>query len=138
VAVCAEYKIHNADVEMRGDCDVDDLVDVIEGNRLYVPALYVLNKIDQITLEELEVCCTRSCARVDALRASRCTHFEPPCAARLLRSRAEPGGAQRHLTAFHLAALAVLAASVSILARLPRHSPGDRPHGELRPNLRVP
>lgn len=34
---------------------VDDLVDVIEGNRIYIPALYILNKIDQITLEELEV-----------------------------------------------------------------------------------
>ena len=40
---------------MRGDHDVDDLVDVIEGNRIYIPCLYVLNKIDQITLEELEV-----------------------------------------------------------------------------------
>ena len=40
---------------MRGDHDVDDLVDVIEGNRIYTPCLYVLNKIDQITLEELEV-----------------------------------------------------------------------------------
>ena len=42
-------------LQMRGDHDVDDLVDVIEGNRIYTPCLYVLNKIDQITLEELEV-----------------------------------------------------------------------------------
>lgn len=34
---------------------MDDLVDVIEGNRIYIPCLYILNKIDQITLEELEV-----------------------------------------------------------------------------------
>ena len=34
---------------------VDDLVDVIEGNRIYIPCLYILNKIDQITLEELDV-----------------------------------------------------------------------------------
>ena len=53
--VCGEYKIHNCDIEMRGDHTVDDLVDVIEGNRIYIPALYILNKIDQITLEELEV-----------------------------------------------------------------------------------
>lgn len=53
--MCSEYKIHNADIEMRGDHDVDDLVDVIEGQRVYVPCLYVLNKIDQITLEELDV-----------------------------------------------------------------------------------
>ncbi len=30
---------------------VDDLIDVIEGNRIYVPAVYAMNKIDQITIE---------------------------------------------------------------------------------------
>eukprot|EP00239_Pterosperma_sp_CCMP1384_P004919 CAMPEP_0197844822 /NCGR_PEP_ID=MMETSP1438-20131217/1796_1 /TAXON_ID=1461541 /ORGANISM="Pterosperma sp., Strain CCMP1384" /LENGTH=365 /DNA_ID=CAMNT_0043455809 /DNA_START=133 /DNA_END=1230 /DNA_ORIENTATION=+ len=53
-AICSEYKIHNADVHVRGDCTDEDLIDVIEGNRMYIPALYVMNKIDQITLEELE------------------------------------------------------------------------------------
>ena len=47
-AVCSEYRIHNADVHVRDDCDVDDLVDVIEGSRVYVPAIYVINKIDQV------------------------------------------------------------------------------------------
>ena len=47
-AVCSEYRIHNADVYVRDDCvTVDDLVDVIEGSRVYVPAIYVINKIDQ-------------------------------------------------------------------------------------------
>ena len=32
-AVCAEYRCHNADINMREDCDLDDLVDVIEGSR---------------------------------------------------------------------------------------------------------
>ena len=54
-AVCSEYRIHNADVHMRDDCDIDELVDVIEGSRVYIPAIYVINKIDQITLEELQV-----------------------------------------------------------------------------------
>lgn len=54
-SVCQEYRIHNADIHMTDDYDVDDLVDVIEGNRVYVPAIYVINKIDQITIEELEV-----------------------------------------------------------------------------------
>lgn len=31
------------------------LIDVIEGNRKYMPAVYVLNKIDQITIEELDI-----------------------------------------------------------------------------------
>lgn len=54
-AVCAEYRIHNADVHMQEDYEIDDLVDVIEGSRIYVPAIYVVNKIDQITIEELDV-----------------------------------------------------------------------------------
>jgi hypothetical protein len=50
-SVLAEYKVHNADVHMRGDYDLDDLVDVIEGSRVYVPAIYVINKIDQASVE---------------------------------------------------------------------------------------
>ena len=47
-SVCSEYRIHNADVYMKEDCDVDDLVDVIEGSRVYIPCIYVINKIDQV------------------------------------------------------------------------------------------
>jgi len=54
-AILSEYKIHNADVHFHGDYTADDLIDVIEGNRVYVPAIYVLNKIDSITIEELDV-----------------------------------------------------------------------------------
>jgi ribosome-interacting GTPase 1 len=54
-AVLGEYKIHNADINIRYDATVDDLIDVIEGNRTYVPCLYVLNKVDQISVEELEL-----------------------------------------------------------------------------------
>ena len=28
---------------------------MIEGNRTYIPAIYVLNKIDQLTIEELDI-----------------------------------------------------------------------------------
>ncbi|KAJ7239621.1 hypothetical protein O6H91_Y440600, partial [Diphasiastrum complanatum] len=54
-AICGEYRIHNADVSLRFDASADDLIDVIEGNRVYMPCIYAVNKIDQITLEELEV-----------------------------------------------------------------------------------
>lgn len=53
--VCSEYRIHNADVHLRYDATVDDLIDVIEGSRVYIPCVYAVNKIDQISLEELEV-----------------------------------------------------------------------------------
>ena len=32
-SILAEYKIHNADITLRGDCTADDLIDVVEGNR---------------------------------------------------------------------------------------------------------
>eukprot|EP00210_Caulerpa_lentillifera_P004281 g4084.t1 len=54
-AVCSEYRIHNADFYCKEDCEIDDIVDVIEGSRVYIPVIYVINKIDQITLEELNV-----------------------------------------------------------------------------------
>mmetsp|Transcript_31761 Transcript_31761/g.90206 ORF Transcript_31761/g.90206 Transcript_31761/m.90206 type:complete len:371 (+) Transcript_31761:42-1154(+) len=54
-AVCSEYRVHNADVHLKEDCTVDDLVDVIEGSRIYIPCIYAINKIDQITLEELNI-----------------------------------------------------------------------------------
>jgi len=49
--VLKEYKIHNAEVLFREDCDVDQLIDVIEGNRHYVKCIYVYNKIDQVSIE---------------------------------------------------------------------------------------
>jgi len=49
-----EYKIFNADVIFREDGNSDDLIDVISGNRVYMPCLYVYNKIDQISIEEVD------------------------------------------------------------------------------------
>ncbi len=49
-----EYKIFNAEVLFREDCNSDQLIDVIEGNRKYMECLYVYNKIDQISLEEVD------------------------------------------------------------------------------------
>lgn len=54
-AICKEYKAPSAHIMFRYDATVDDLIDTIEGNRTYIPCLYVLNKIDQITIEELDL-----------------------------------------------------------------------------------
>eukprot|EP00064_Thunnus_orientalis_P016993 superscaffoldBa00003498_g17067 len=54
-SILAEYKIHNADITLRSDATADDLIDVVEGNRVYIPCIYVLNKIDQISIEELDI-----------------------------------------------------------------------------------
>ena len=41
-AVLSEYRISNADVAIRQpNATADDLVDVVEGNRVYIPAIYV-------------------------------------------------------------------------------------------------
>jgi len=49
--ILGEYRIHNADITLRLDATAEDLIDVIEGNRVYIPCVYVLNKIDQISIE---------------------------------------------------------------------------------------
>ncbi|KNH06828.1 developmentally regulated GTP-binding protein [Perkinsela sp. CCAP 1560/4] len=56
-AVLAEYKIISATVHIRGtrDYTIDDLIDAIEGNRIYVPCVFVLNKVDRVSIAELEV-----------------------------------------------------------------------------------
>jgi ribosome-interacting GTPase 1 len=54
-AILGEYKLHNAEVIFHQDATADELIDVIEGNRVYIPCVYVLNKIDQITIEELDL-----------------------------------------------------------------------------------
>eukprot|EP01101_Sappina_pedata_P004587 TRINITY_DN1982_c0_g1_i1.p1 TRINITY_DN1982_c0_g1~~TRINITY_DN1982_c0_g1_i1.p1 ORF type:complete len:412 (-),score=189.27 TRINITY_DN1982_c0_g1_i1:139-1374(-) len=54
MSILHEYKIHNAEVLFREDCNIDELIDVIEGNRRYVKCLYIYNKIDTITIEEVD------------------------------------------------------------------------------------
>jgi len=52
--VCKDYKIHHADVLFREDAPIDALIDVIEGNRKYCPCLYVYNKIDMLSKEQVD------------------------------------------------------------------------------------
>lgn len=49
-----EYKIHNAELLFKEDASVDDLIDVIEGNRRYIKCLYVYNKVDVCSIEEID------------------------------------------------------------------------------------
>ncbi|KAF4663595.1 GTP-binding protein [Perkinsus olseni] len=64
VTICKEFRITNASIVFRCNASSDDLIDVIEGGRKYVPCLYVMNKIDSITIEELDVIC-------------KCPHYVP-------------------------------------------------------------
>ena len=51
-----EYKISSADIAIRCDATIDDVIDVLEAkSRSYLPVIYALNKIDSITIEELDL-----------------------------------------------------------------------------------
>jgi len=52
--ILKEFKINNANIVIRTDINADQLIDAIEGNKVYLPAVVVLNKIDMIGKEELE------------------------------------------------------------------------------------
>lgn len=52
--ILQEYKLNNVDLIIRGDYTVDDLIDAIEGNRKYIEAIFVYNKIDLVSLEDVE------------------------------------------------------------------------------------
>jgi ribosome-interacting GTPase 1 len=48
VSVARELGLNNADILIRSDIGVDDLIDVIHGNKIYIPGLTVVNKIDLV------------------------------------------------------------------------------------------
>jgi small GTP-binding protein len=48
-----EYGYINADIVIREDIDEDELIDYISGNRLYLPAMVVINKIDLVNQQYL-------------------------------------------------------------------------------------
>ncbi len=47
--VLREFKINNAEVVIREDITVDQLIDVIEANKKYMPAITIVNKVDLIS-----------------------------------------------------------------------------------------
>jgi len=47
------FRINNADVVIRTDISADELIDIIEGNKRYIPSITVLTKIDLVTKEKL-------------------------------------------------------------------------------------
>lgn len=54
-ADCSPIYLSISKVILREDITVDQFIDVIEGNRSYIPVLYVFNKIDSLTIEELDI-----------------------------------------------------------------------------------
>ncbi len=62
--ILKEYKVHNADLIIREDITVDQLIDKIEGNRQYIRCLNVYNKVDAVSLEEVDRLAREPCSVV--------------------------------------------------------------------------
>jgi hypothetical protein len=50
-SILGESKMMNADVLIRGNATQDDLIDAVQGNRVYVPAFIAVNKVDLVDKE---------------------------------------------------------------------------------------
>ena len=53
--IMQEYRFLNADITIRTDLTVEQLIDSLEGNRVYIPAIFLVNKIDLATQENLNL-----------------------------------------------------------------------------------
>lgn len=53
-AILRQFRINNAQVVIRSDITPDQFIDAIEANKIYIPAITVLNKIDMVSSERLE------------------------------------------------------------------------------------
>ncbi len=49
--IIKQFKVNNANVVIRDDISADDLVDHLSGNRVYIPAVALVNKVDLVTPE---------------------------------------------------------------------------------------
>jgi ribosome-interacting GTPase 1 len=45
-SIMGEYRIHNSNIVIRENINIDQLIDAILGNRKYIPGIVVINKID--------------------------------------------------------------------------------------------
>ncbi|MBT7903215.1 GTP-binding protein [Candidatus Woesearchaeota archaeon] len=52
--ICKEFRISNAEILIRTPINADQLIDMIEGNKKYLPSVVVLNKIDLVDKKRLE------------------------------------------------------------------------------------
>lgn len=52
--ILKELRVNNADIVIRSKIDIDSLIDAVEGNRIYLPALTLITKIDAVSPEKRE------------------------------------------------------------------------------------
>uniref|UniRef100_A0A8C4LQL1 OBG-type G domain-containing protein n=1 Tax=Equus asinus TaxID=9793 RepID=A0A8C4LQL1_EQUAS len=73
-SILTEYKIHNADVTLLSNATADDFTDVVGRSRVYIPCIYVLNKIDEISVKELDI--IYKVPHCVAISAHHCWNFD--------------------------------------------------------------
>ncbi len=54
IRILQEFKINNAEVLIRSVVDVDDFIDMIEGDKKYLPAIISVNKVDLVSVGAAE------------------------------------------------------------------------------------
>ncbi len=52
--VLKEYRINNADVVIRSNCTIDQFIDAIEANKIYIPAVVAVSKLDLLSEAQIE------------------------------------------------------------------------------------
>uniref|UniRef100_A0A9L0R6N8 OBG-type G domain-containing protein n=1 Tax=Equus caballus TaxID=9796 RepID=A0A9L0R6N8_HORSE len=73
-SILTEYKIHNADVTLLSNATADDFTDVVGRSRVYIHCIYVLNKIDEISVKELDI--IYKVPHCVAISAHHCWNFD--------------------------------------------------------------
>jgi uncharacterized protein len=53
--ILKEFRIMNADVVIRDDVTIDQFIDAIEGNKVYIPSILVVNKIDLCSQQDYKI-----------------------------------------------------------------------------------
>jgi len=75
-AILNIYKINHGSVIIREDITDDQLIDVIAGNRKYIPSITVLNKIDLVNPKYVEEVKTRNLGAVIPISADQNVNLE--------------------------------------------------------------
>ncbi|MBI4021528.1 MAG: GTP-binding protein [Candidatus Aenigmarchaeota archaeon] len=81
--VLREFRILNGEILIREDVSIDQLVDCLAGNRIYLPALFIVNKADLLGDRKLP----KDYVRISALRGQGIEHLKTLIWDRLLFKR---------------------------------------------------
>jgi len=83
--ILQEYRTFNVDILFREDATVDEFIDIVEENRKYIRCLYCVNKIDNVTLDQVDrlarlpdalVCSIKAGYNVDELKSKIWEYLE--------------------------------------------------------------